>query len=71
MCRGVDRKVVNLNIKPGVTSDEGGDGDWPEMRSGKESSTATHRAWHTDMARSAVERREAGTRADGWLPKRS
>jgi multimeric flavodoxin WrbA len=31
-CKGDIVRVVDLNIKPGVSSDEGRDDDWPELR---------------------------------------
>jgi hypothetical protein len=60
-------RVVNLNIKPGVTSDEGGGDEWPALR--RQILAADIRA--SDMAWPAFQRGKKSVGADGCIFKRN
>jgi hypothetical protein len=52
-------RVVDLEVKPGVSSDEGEGDDWPSLRT--HSRDRHSGARHTNLARPAIKRCEART----------
>ena len=63
-------RVVDLNIKPGVSSDEGEGDEWPALRKKVlAADILDHR--HADLARAALERRQARAGADGRVSGRA